>query len=198
MPSVMANTLEIADAVPVTGAPPAPLFAPYVTQVPSGAQSQRFEWIRVTFVNAAGESAPSPEVVIQVAAGNVVQVAPVKIHGLSIAPGAPTGWNVYCGTSGSGNETKQNASPLTLPVEIGGVPTSGFFQEPATGFSAGSALPTAVAPVPGLTSGLSGLVNTPPVTGALVPPQSPSGAVITNTGRSQSATATFLSRMVIS
>ena len=58
--------------------------------------------------------------------------------------------------------------------------------------SVADAVPTTVGSTPGLTANPNPL-NTPPATGLIAPPQAPSGAVVTNTGRSASGTGTFFS-----
>ena len=57
------------------------------------------------------------------------------------------------------------------------------------------AVPNTSASQPSLMDGNNNLANTPAATGALAPPQSPSGAVVTNTGRTQSATAAYFSTL---
>jgi hypothetical protein len=54
------------------------------------------------------------------------------------------------------------------------------------------AVPNPSASQPSLTNGNANLANTPPATGAITVPQSPSGAVVTNTGRSTEATYTYM------
>lgn len=56
------------------------------------------------------------------------------------------------------------------------------------------AVPTTVGSTPGLTANTNPS-NTPGATGLLAPPQSPSGAVVTNTGRSSMAAATFTAKL---
>src|ERR1700677_861019 len=192
----MANTIELADGIANsnTTIPPAPKLAPMVTVVSSGSQAQRFEWVCVTFINTNGESAPSPETMIQVPANCVAVVQPQDFHGRAF-PNEPFSWNCYMSTAGSGTETKQNTTTLYVPTIVYTTTLSGnVFQEPATGLVAGAALPTAVAPVPGLVSGTTNLVNTPPATGTITVPQAPSGTVNTNTGRSTMATQTYLAK----
>ena len=53
------------------------------------------------------------------------------------------------------------------------------------------AVPTTVGNTPGLVANPNPL-NTPPATGLLAPPQSPSGVITTNTGRTAMAMQTFL------
>lgn len=55
-----------------------------------------------------------------------------------------------------------------------------------------AAVPTTVGSTPGFVDGNNNLANTPPATGALAPPQSPSGAVVTNTGRSNTTTQSYM------
>lgn len=53
------------------------------------------------------------------------------------------------------------------------------------------AVPTTVGNTPGYTTN-SNPLNTPGSTGLLAPPQSPSGAVVTNTGRTVEATQSYM------
>lgn len=57
-------------------------------------------------------------------------------------------------------------------------------------------VPNLSASVPSLTANNNG-VNTPPATGGITVAQSPSGAVVTNTGRTVSASAAFMSSMKV-
>lgn len=176
-----ATEVFLASAAPNTvGPPPAPKGV-FLSLAVSGSLAARQENVIVTGTNASGESPLSPEVSIQVPAGYVVVVTPP--YGTEIrSPGGATGWNVYMTTGNSLTETKQNtAGALGL-----GTP----FQEPSTGLIAGAALPNNIASVPSLADSNNNLANTPPATGNLTPPFSPSGAVNTNTGRSQTATQT--------
>lgn len=67
---------------------------------------------------------------------------------------------------------------------------------PAMAFevSVADAVPNTSASQPSLTANPNPL-NTPPSTGALAPPQSPSGAVVTNTNRSSLATSTYTAKL---
>lgn len=57
------------------------------------------------------------------------------------------------------------------------------------------AVPNTSASVPSYTSNATNVVNTPQATGAISVPQSPSGAVVTNTGRSNHATRTYMAQL---
>lgn len=300
MPTVpgMAAEVSVSDSVPNTNAPPETPAIPLLGQVASGAQSIRTERVIVTYTNAFGESAPSPEAVLQVLAGNVITVNTQRTHGQSNFPGSPTGWNCYITTGASGAETRQNstvaapATPTTSTLAAGANPgitaltkityvtstgettpsaeasqvvainnllvvnspiggpgvlgwncyvTSGStntetkqnltllpigvaFTEPLGGLIAGTAMPTinsASLPLQlvsegaigfqekaaGLVAGVAvptnaalyptdfsntSVVNTPPATGGITYPQSPSGAVVTNTGRTATTTSTYM------
>ena len=55
----------------------------------------------------------------------------------------------------------------------------------------GEKVPNTLSSSPSLTAN-SGITNTPPATGGITVPQSPSGAVVTNTGRTLSATQSYM------
>lgn len=185
----LAATVSVADSVPNVLTAPAQYLNPLsVTQVASGSQALRTERLKVTLVNASGESYPSVEFTIQVLANNVVLVQSPTVHGAGQFPNKPYAWNLYATTGGTNTETLQNTTPITLGQN---------WQEPATGLINGTSQPTAVAPLPGYTTNANPL-DTPPVTGNLAPPQSPAGTSVTNTGRSRTATQTYLSQFVIS
>jgi hypothetical protein len=82
-------------------------------------------FVKITYVTASGETTPSSEASLAVAASHVLSVA---------SPAASTGaigWTVYVSTA-SGAETKQNASPLAIGTA---------WQEPNAGLVAGAAPP---------------------------------------------------------
>jgi hypothetical protein len=194
--ATMASTIDISAAVPNTSTrPPVPPTPPIVNQVVSGSQLQRIERVMFTWVNASGESLPSAEVSVLVKANNVVSVLPTGLYGVSY-PNQPTGWNVYITTNGSKTETKQNTAVLVIPtVTPDGILQSGkAFQEPATGLIAGTALPTGAVLLPNEIVGNSNFANTPPATGLLTVSGGVKGTVNTNTGRTLTATQTFLSK----
>lgn len=190
---VMANTIVLGIAVPNVATAPVPPLAPIVSVVASGAQSQRFERVMITWINASGESLPSPEVKIQVPANNVVVVYPQPLHG-KIAPGQPTGWNCYITTGATNSETKQNTTLLAIPEVIGsineGVTKGTIFKEPASGLIGGTSLPTAKTSVAGLVSGNANFAHTPPAPGSLTIVDNTNK----NTGRTQMAAQTAYSK----
>lgn len=192
--SVVSETMFNGDAIANFNNPPAAPGAPVVVLVQAGAQSARQESVRITSVNGYGESAPSPEVIIQVPANFVISVRGHANPAYNTSfPAAPTGWNVYVTTGASGTETKQNRTPIPFAATpFGGNPESSqpYWTEPAAGLIAGASLPTAVAPTPKLQSGLANLVNTPPVPNQDIHIDNTNK----NTGRTAMATQTFLSK----
>lgn len=186
---VLAATVSVSDSIPnVLNAPPAYTRSLNVSFVVSGAQSLRTERFVVTLVNASGESAGSAEYVIQVPANNVVLVQSPEIHG-GLFPNKATGWNLYATAGASGAEKLQNTAVIVLGQS---------WQEVSTGLTTGgAAYPTTASPLPGYTANNS-LIDSPPVTGAITVPQSPAGTSVTNTGRSTTATQTYLSQFKIS
>lgn len=99
--------------------------APTLSQVAGGTLAATTYYVKVTYVNAAGEALPSAESDLAVSANNLLQVASPP------AAGSYTGWNVYVGTT-SGGETRQNASLLTLGTA---------WTEPSSGLISGAAPP---------------------------------------------------------
>ena len=179
----MAAEVYKAQGVPVLAGPPALIKDMTTNVVPSGTQSARTEWIIITAVNAYGESANSPEYAVAVPANNVLTIThPFQVEENS--PGGPTGWNCYITTAGPGKETKQNTTLLALGTT---------FQEPATGLIAGIAVPNNAAAIPSYGINPAGVINTPPATGNITVAQDPAGTSVTNTGRTQGATAVFMS-----
>ncbi len=90
-----------------------------------GALAAATYYVRITYTGAAGESMPSAETSLQVAADNLLSVA--SPSGVSGA----TGWNVYAGTA-AGAEALQNSTPIAIGT---------VWAEPATGLIAGSPVP---------------------------------------------------------
>jgi hypothetical protein len=180
--SVMANTVLLSEAIPNDLTIPETPKVPLLAQAISGVQSQRFERVMVTSLNLSGESAPSAEAVLQVSANNVLVVSQFETKFTGDYPGKPYAFNVYATTGATGTETKQNTVPI---------PTGQSWQEPATGLVVGSALPTAAAPNPSDTANTN-VVNAAPPTGNLISPQAPSGTSVTNTGRSNQSTETYM------
>ena len=106
-----------------TNTPPA---APTLSSVAAGTLAATTYYVKTTYVNAAGETLPSAEANLAVAADYVLSVAsPPATSGAS-------GWNVFVSTA-TGTETLQNSSPIAIGTA---------WQEPTTGLVAGSALPT--------------------------------------------------------
>ena len=106
-----------------TNTPPA---APTLSSVAAGTLAATTYYVKITYVNAAGETLPSAEASLAVAADYVLSVAsPAATSGAS-------GWNVFVSTA-TGTETLQNSSPIAIGTA---------WQEPTTGLIAGSALPT--------------------------------------------------------
>jgi hypothetical protein len=93
-----------------------------------GALTQRTVFYKLTYVNAAGETVGSQEFSFVTPANSVSKVTMPA----ALPPGV-TGVNVY-GSITTGTETKQAGGPFAA---------AGVFTEPATGFAAGAALPTA-------------------------------------------------------
>ncbi len=106
-----------------TNTPPG---APTLSSVAAGTLAATTYYVKITYVNAAGETLPSAEANLAVAADYVLSVAsPAATSGAS-------GWNVFVSTA-TGTETLQNSSPIAIGTA---------WQEPTTGLIAGSALPT--------------------------------------------------------
>ena len=106
-----------------TNTPPA---APTLSSVAAGTLAATTYYVKITYVNAAGETLPSAEASLAVAADYVLSVAsPAATSGAS-------GWNVFVSTA-TGTETLQNSSPIAIGTA---------WQEPTTGLISGSALPT--------------------------------------------------------
>jgi hypothetical protein len=181
--SVMATAVYLGEAVPNDLTVPEPPKVPNLTQVASGSQAQRTERVMITQLNLTGESAPSPEVFLQVLANNVIVVNQIETKFPSgDYPGKPYGFNVYATTGASGTETKQNTVFI---------PTGQSWQEPATGLIAGAALPTPVTVNQSYIQNTN-LSNVAPPTGILTFAQAPSGTSVTNTGRTAQATEAYM------
>ena len=105
--------------------------------------SPRTYWVVATYVTAAGETIASIESHLDIPANQVLRVAsPGSVTGV-------TGWNVYVGI-GSGDEQKQNGSPLAIGTAwteaaagvVQGAPppqasSSGYFEEGVMTFTSG-------------------------------------------------------------
>lgn len=106
-------------------APVGPPAAPAISQVASGTLAARTEFFRLTYVTPSGETLAGTEASLAITANNVAQVAsPPQAK-------EATGYNVY-GSTSSGTETKQNASPIAIGTA---------WTEPNTGLVAGAAMP---------------------------------------------------------
>lgn len=95
---------------------------PSLSSIASGVLGGATYFVKITYQTAQGETLPSTETSLSVAANHVVQVASP-----SVAAGA-TGWNVYISTA-TNTEKKQNAAPI---------PIGTAFTEPNTGLIAGA------------------------------------------------------------
>lgn len=101
--------------------------------VNAGSQPARFYWVRVTFVDDfANESDTSAEARVFIPANMVMTVFPPQEPVISATGIRYTQYNIYISTT-SGNETKQNASPIA---------TNTSWQEPNSGLIAGATFPT--------------------------------------------------------
>ncbi len=127
-PAADANELTLDTSGQPTDTGIAAPAAPTLAQVAGGSLAATTYYAKVTYVNAAGETLPSAEASLAVAANNLLQVAsPAAVHGA-------TGWNVYVSIA-TGTETKQNGStPLVMGTN---------WTEPTTALVAGAALPSA-------------------------------------------------------
>lgn len=89
------------------GGPLAPPTAPTLTQVAGTGCPAEPYYVQTTYVNPQGETSDSTEATITTTSGNCLQVqSPPSVAGA-------TGWNLYV-SSNPNNETKQNATPLTI------------------------------------------------------------------------------------
>ncbi len=100
---------------------------PSLSSVAGGLIAAATYSVKVTYVNASGETAGSAETSLAVAASSLLSVSspPAYLDA--------TGWNVYVATA-SGSETKQNSSPIAIGTA---------WTEPASGLAAGSTPPAA-------------------------------------------------------
>lgn len=179
-----ATSVFISAATPNISTAPSPLRnPPVVTLIAAGAQASRSESIIITLTNSFGESANSQTTTVAVPANFVIQVgSPGNLD--ADAPGSiASGWNCYAAVGG-GTLKKQNTTAIAMGT---------IFTEAGSGLTTGgAAVPNLAAGVPALIDGNNNLANTPSATGGISVPQSPSGAVTTNTGRSNEATGTYL------
>lgn len=139
-----------ASGIPTTEGlnPPA---APALSSVPGGSLSAVTYYIVITYLNALGETLPSPEGNLAVAAGNLLVVASPS------AAGNATSYNVYASTV-SGGEKLQNPSLLRLGES---------WTQPGTGLITGGAAPPATSTAgprfAGAASGATTIVWTPKI-----------------------------------
>ena len=101
---------------------------PVLSSVAGGALAATTYFVKITYVNPSGETTPSAEASLAVAANNLLVVTS------PLANQNATGYNVYVSTS-TNTETKQNGA---TPIAIG---TN--WTEPTTGLVTGAAMPTA-------------------------------------------------------
>lgn len=100
---------------------------PVLSATAGGTIAATTYFVKITYVTAAGETLPSTEASLAVAANNVLNVAsPAAQTGV-------TGYNVYVSTA-TGTETKQNTSPIAIGTA---------WVEPTTGLIAGANVPAA-------------------------------------------------------
>jgi hypothetical protein len=98
--------------------------APTLTSSAGGTLAATTYYVKTTYVTAAGETLPSAESSLAVAANNVLGVTSPA------AQSGATGYNVYVSTS-TGTETKQNSAPIAIGTN---------WTEPTSGLIAGAAL----------------------------------------------------------
>lgn len=141
------TTQVIQTSLTNSSGPAAPVSAPTLTDfgntgVPLAAGTY---FSVVTYLNALGETLPSPEGIIALAPNHV----PVVHHPPSVA--GATGWNCYIGLE-SGNEQKQNDAPInfstdyTVPfmgISLAGIlpplfPTNGYWAQGLITFTSGA------------------------------------------------------------
>ncbi|HEX5484229.1 MAG TPA: hypothetical protein VFZ08_16550 [Terriglobia bacterium] len=138
-----------ASGIPITDGLNPPV-APALSSVPGGSLSASTYYTVITYVNPLGETLPSPEGNLAVAAGNLLVVASPA------AAGNATSYNVYASTV-PGGEKLQNLAPLRLG--------QGWTQ-PATALITGGAPPVASSSGPrfaGAVSGATTIVWTPKI-----------------------------------
>lgn len=140
--------------------PPAPA-APVLGSSVAGALAAATYYVKVTYTNAAGETVPSAEANLAVAANSVLTVASPA------AEGTATGYQVYVGLS-AGTETLQTSAPVAIGAN---------WTEPTTGLVAGAVPPTfsAQGDVPGAV-GVKVMPGTLAITGTAAPAASAGSA----------------------
>ena len=135
-----------AGAIPQTPPPiPAP-GEPTLGSTSGGSIAATTYYVRVTWVNAAGETLGSTETSLAVAADHLLTVEPPSSSTAALS--SATGWNVYVSTA-TGTETKQNSSVLAFDAT---------WTEPTSGLISGSALPSANTTGPTLSSTAGGSI----------------------------------------
>ncbi len=103
--------------------------APTLSAVTAGALTGGPVFVKITYLNAGGESGPSAEATITLAANKVLSVAsPPPRQGY-------TTYNVYASAT-TGTETLQSLAPVAIGTA---------WQEPNSGLVSGAALPSVVA-----------------------------------------------------
>lgn len=110
----------------------APAATGLLSQVAGGTIAATTYFVKITYVNANGETLGGTEASLAVSLNNLLVVASPPQSGAGSL--AATGYNVYVSTT-TGTETKQNGS---TPIPIGV-----SWTEPTTGLVAGAALPSA-------------------------------------------------------
>lgn len=104
-----------------------PPSAPFLSSVAGGTIGLTTYYVKITYKSSTGETLPSSESSLAVAALSLLQVA-------SPSPATnAVGWNVYVST-GTGTETSQNISAIAIGTN---------WTEPTTGLVSGNALPAA-------------------------------------------------------
>lgn len=128
-------TVDYVQNISLVSQPLASPSAPMLTSSAGGTLAATTYYVVITYVTATGQTLPSAESSLGVAADYLLSVAsPPAISGA-------IGWNVFVGTT-SGGETLQNSS--TIPIGTS-------WTEPTSGLVSGTAPPTANTSVtPGL------------------------------------------------
>lgn len=109
-------------------------------ETPGGSLAATTYYVKVTAVNALGETLPSSETSYAVGANNLLTVQYVGAPLTTFNP-LPTGWNIYASTT-SGAETLQNSAPLLLQESFGLGNT--LWTMPSSGLITGGASPPTV------------------------------------------------------
>lgn len=123
LPASPAQLVQIRNMAPFGVA--APANAPTLVSVAGGTLTGTTYYVKVTYVNATGETLASSEASLAVATNFLLSVSAPP------ALGSATGYNVYVSTT-TGAEQKQNSSPI---------PLGAAWILPTTGLVAGSSVP---------------------------------------------------------